>query len=1379
MPWGSFLPYHLARELAADPAVELLGYERRIPAVVLFADISGFSALSAAMPRGPASAEELTALINAYFTPIIALIQSYGGIVAKFGGDSLTAFFSTERDDRTTVVRRAVACALALQSHMCRYVYLETTAGIFSLGMRVGLASGPVFCTVVGSATTRLEPIVAGGVLELAAAAQALAAPGEVVVHAALLPHLGWARTEPREGGAGRSAFFAVLSTVEIPEPAPLARLPQLSQAAIQRLLAFLPPTIAERLDSGYLGFVGEHRAVTALFLAFSGFDYDNDPEVGPRLKRYLGRVFAVVQRYDGYVNKVTMGDKGSTALVLFGAPVAHEDDADRALQCALELRALSIESEELRKSRAAPQSREHSGDGAAGETLNAPCSVRIGIASGFVFSGQVGSTARQEYTVIGDAVNLAARLMQSAEPGEILVEEATTRAAWGGFCWGEARRLRVRGRSSDVMALPLDGLGGAGSPRASDSEMRGVIGRDAEFAALRARLGQALEGRGQVVAISGGAGSGKSALVAAALAEGARYGVRALYGECISYRSASPYLVWQPIVRRLLGLDDAQGGADQAAIAAEHLRALDPRLFPRLPLLNALAGLQIAESELTAAMDGEARKFATEALAGDLIAAAAAESPLAIVLESCQWIDPLSRDLLVSVARRCAGLPLLLIFAYRGEPEAREDWAAPLRSLQLPHLSELQLGELAPDDAEALTRSLLARRFGPGAVISEQLLAQILGRAQGNPLFIVELVGLLHERNIDPATAGDELELPDSLHRLVLSRIDRLGEGARTVLKVASVVGQEFSPSWLAGIYPPVGSGEQLDRTLEELQRAELAVLGQKGAEPAYLFRHVITREVAYESLSTVLRATLHARVGDYIEATYGGDLEPFLDLLAHHYSLSDNRQKQREYLLRAGIAAQAAFANEAAVSFYERLLPLIPERERSDVLLRLGQVLRHVGRWEEAEQRFREALRLANDQVTAARCRLEQGDLLRERGDPDAVEWLEAARRSFAAAGHTAGLAEAEQRLGLIAMARGDYQQALAAFESALKPLNESGDKNRAAKLLVNLGAVFWSSGDLSRALDCFERSLRLASEAGNRHYVGVAVGNLGGIYHLRGDYGRAFDCYLQTLQCAFDVGDRLEMCISIGNLGHIYEDQGEYRRAKSCYLRSLEIALDLGDRMGVGMALLGLSTLAAAEADLPEATLLAEQAEAVFASMGAAYELADSRLLRADLAAKSGLHELALLLLGEARELAAEADNSEAAYRCALLEVELDLARGAIDSQTAVATLRAMLDSYEREEQRADLLAAIVRADGAQAAARAAAAGLYRSLHRNTPKASYRRAYSELMGVALPVPAPLPAPPPAVTRRLPSYGALLERADSFIAALQGELLAREAAD
>lgn len=1355
--WASFLPYHLVRDLATNPTADLAGQERRIPAVALFADISGFTGLSEALAGAPAGAEELTALLNGYFTPIIALLQSYGGIVARFGGDSLTGFFPYEPDDPGPTIRRAVACALAVQSHVDRYAWIETSAGFFTLAMRIGLARGIVYTAIVGEPATRLEPIIAGSVVDRAAAAEAAAVPGEVVVDAALLPDLGWALSEPRRSSDGQTTFYVITRSAEIPDPSPLPPLPPLPASAIERVAAFLPPTIAARLGNGHAGFVGEHRAVTVIFLAFAGFDYD-DPGVGAQLQPFLARLFQVVQRYGGYVNKVDMGDKGSTALILFGAPTAHEDDTARALQCALELREL-IGAEQAN---AAP---------ASDEGTLSPRVVAAGIAAGHVFSGQVGSRARQEYTVIGDAVTLAARLMQAAGPGEILAAESVTRSGSHAFAWGSPRQLSLRGRSSPVTAYPL--TGSIPSTTLSAVATVGLVGRATEWAELRGRLTLALGGHGQIVGLRGTAGVGKSALAAALLAEAAAEGALTLTGECVSYRTASPYLVWRPILRGLLGLRPDERASEQAARVEDYLRALDQRLVAQLPLLGPLLELPLAESALTLSMEAEARKSATESLAGDLIAAAAARSPLVLCLESCQWIDPLSRDLLLAVARRSTSLPVLLLLAYRSAPEAREEWAAPLRAAQLDNLSELQLGDLEPDAAAALVAQEIHQRYGPGVEAHPALIERVLARTRGNPLFIVELLGLMHERGLDPASEhGDDLELPDSLHRLVLSRIDRLGEGARTVLKVASVVGQEFSPSWLAGIYPALGAEEQLDHTLEELRRADLAVLGHDGPDPAYLFRHGITREVAYESLSTVMRADLHARVGSYIEQAYADDLERFVDLLAHHYGLSDNRAKQKEYLLRAGHAAQAAFANEAAVSFYERLLPLLAPHERSDVLLRLGAVLRHMGRWDEAELQFREALRAANDQATAARCRLEQGDLLRRRGDPAAGEWLEAARRSFTSAGSQVGASEAERQLGLVALGQGDYPQALSAFEKALRPLADGGDPNQISLLLINLGAVFWSSGDMARALDCFERSLRLAASVGNRQRVGVAVGNLGGIYHIRGDFGRALDCYMQKLQCALEIGDRLEMAISIGNLGHIYEDQGEYERATCCYLRSLEIALELSERMGVGMALLGLGTVAAAEGDLPTAEGLIALAEAVFESMEATYELADCRVARADFAARAGATTVARAHLAEALALSNESSNAEAAHRCNLLGIELEFARGAISADGAVQALRALLEARPSDEQRAEILTAIVRIDGTQAAARAAAAGLYRALHMATPKVAYRRAYASLMGVDLPQPTPLPAPPPAVTRRPPVRASLIARAENFAQSLQGDL-------
>ncbi len=1341
IPWGSFLPYHVARRLTLEPSAPLHAFAQQVPAVALSADVYGFGTLSEALSGTDRGAETLSGVLNAFFAPLIALIQSYGGIVDAFSDETLTAFFPHAPGERPATARRAVACALALQAHTGRFASVELGSGTYSLLMRIGIASGSLATAVVGDPASRVASLLAGRALDQATVAAACAGPGELVVHADLLPELGAVRVEPRDRVPSAARFFAILRSAAIPDPNPLDPLPSLPPAAVARVAAFLPPALAQCLGAGQASPAPEYRAVSVISHGFTPGAAEREPPLDAALQAYLAAVFNVVARYEGYVGSLTLSATGSQSRILFGTPLAHDDDAARALRCALELRELP------------------------GAT------ARLGVARGTLFAGLTGSATRKAYLVIGDAVSLATGLMHAAAPGEILVADAARRAGNGAFHYAVAHPIQLRGRSHPITAQALVGLGDA--PPADpppDSAAPPLVGRDAELARLHQALDEALAGVGQVLTLSGPPGVGKSALAGHLLAEARATGATCLRGAGRAYPATGHYVAWAPILCGILGLPAHDLTAEHVADAEAQLRALDPRLLPRLPLLATLTGLPVAANELTTGLEHEARRAATEALAVDLIVAAAAERPLVIVLDDCQWLDPLARDLLVAVARRCAGLPVLLVLAYRSAPAAREDWLAPLHAAQLARLHELRLGDLVPAEAAMLVAQELRRHYGPASATPAALIERVLEQTQGNPCFIVELVRYLHERGVELRDgAADNLELPASLQDLVQRRIEQLDSGARTVIEVASVLGQEFTPHWLAGIYPDSQAEAQLDRGLAELQRSELARPGHNGREPAYVFRHVITREVAYERLTPALRSELHARVGSFIERTYANDLERFVEVLAHHYSRSDNREKQREYLLRAGMAAQAAFANEAAIGFYERLLPLLPLEERAEVLLRLGAVLRHLGRWEAAEARFLEALELTCNPLGAARARLEQGDLLRRRGDPAAVDWFEAARQSFAAIGDQAGVAESESQLGLIALTRGEYARALTAFETAFGLLATEPARQARCKLFVNQGAVYWSMGDLDRARACFEQGLELAVEVGNRQYLGVIVGNLGGIAHLRGDYGRALDCYIQKLQCALEIGDRLELSISLGNIGNIYEDQGELSRAENCYLRSLAIALELRDRMGVGMALLGLGTVAEAEGRSAEAENLIVRAEACFVAMEAAYELADCRSTRAELAARRGAHTMARALLAEALTLAHECGNDEVAHRCAMLAVELEHQRGALGPEAAVGALRALLPGCAGDECRADVLYAIVRIDGAQAAARAGASGLYRALHMTTPKARYRRAYTALMGVALPAPSPLPAPPTGATGRVPARDALLQRADEFLATLQ----------
>ena len=415
---------------------------------------------------------------------------------------------------------------------MVGYDAVATDVGTFRLEAKIGAAAGAVLSTTVGDPATRLEHVVAGSAIDLCADAEHHAAPGEVVAHADLLARCPGIELAWQEGD------FARVTAIR-PRP-PRNRpglLPQPSAAALPTLAAYLHPVIAERLLAGLGSFVDEHRRLTVLFVGFGGPDYSNR-DAAMRLQAYLAPAIEIITRYDGHLRQVETGDKGSLYIVVFGAPVSHEDDEERALRAALELREL-------------PGDR-----------------VRIGVASGWTFCGCVGSPERQEYTAVGDTVNLAARLMQAAGPGEILV---------GGAVGARARRavrldlrapIAVKGKSRPV---PVAGLVGQAKRLRGHGEREfplPMVGRERELASFVDALDAARAGEGRVVAIAGEAGIGKSRLTAELLRATEARSVEAFTGACQSYGQTTVYLPWQEIWRAMLGLDpgEAAGAATERA---------------------------------------------------------------------------------------------------------------------------------------------------------------------------------------------------------------------------------------------------------------------------------------------------------------------------------------------------------------------------------------------------------------------------------------------------------------------------------------------------------------------------------------------------------------------------------------------------------------------------------------------------------------------------------------------------------------------------------------------------------------------------------------------------------------------------------------------
>ncbi len=453
----------------------------------------------------------------------------------------------------------------------------------------------------------------------------------------------------------------------------------------------------------------------------------------------------------------------------------------------------------------------------------------------------------------------------------------------------------------------------------------------------------------------------------------------------------------------------------------------------------------------------------------------------------------------------------------------------------------EVRLTGFSPAEAEQLIGLKLEQFFGSRFAVPEELVQRITARAEGNPFYIAELLNYLQDRGIDPhdTAALARLDLPTSLHRLILARIDQLADTQRTTLRVASVVGRQFRATVLSGACPQCGAPGAIREDLDALSRLELTLV-EPDPDLTYLFKHIVTQEVAYESLPFAIRAMLHNQIGEFLEQIYGGETDQYLDLLAFHFDRTENTRKRREYLLRAGQAAQSGYANAAAIDYFGRALPLLPESEQTATLLRLGQVLELTGKWAEAADVYRRGLDLAEkvgDVLGQARCQTAIGELHRKQGMyEDAVIWLERARTGFEALGDEAGVGQVVHIEGSVAAQQGEFARARELYGESLALRRKLDDRPQIANLLNNLGIVARSSGDATLARSLYEESLALRRELNDRRAIAVSLNNLGNLALQTQDYEAARARLEEAVALQREVGDKHYLANALNNLGNV---------------------------------------------------------------------------------------------------------------------------------------------------------------------------------------------------------------------------------------------------
>ncbi|HVD12878.1 MAG TPA: tetratricopeptide repeat protein [Actinomycetota bacterium] len=1319
----AFRPYvpDYALRLLAGRGEEPPPFARRVDTAVLFADIAGFTPMSASLAAaGPYGAEELSDLLNAVFDRVTGLVGSYGGTVAKFAGDAVTAVFPARPGAQATAARRAVQCALDLQAAMTEFRAVATTAGAFALAMRAGVGAGGALLAVVGDPAVQLEHLVAGEAVDRAAAASRVAGRGEVAVDPALAAasDLGVELGERRGGGAAVVARLA--RRPRRPSPPAAAALPD-----DEFLAAFLHPAIAERVRRGQGGLVNEHRTVTVAFVGFPNL-LSGGPERPPatrrratagrpvrvppaleRLQEYVAAAGVAVRRWGGHLRQVDLGDKGGVLVLAFGAPLRHEDHEERAVRCCLELL----------------------------ELPGGP--FRAGVTTGVVWCGEVGSDARREYAVVGDSVNLAARLMEEAESGQLLLDHPTWERASGAAVGHRLRPVTVRGRSGTVTVWAVEEVRDRADPPGR-SDAPGLVGRRAELAASQAAVRRLAAGDGGVLGLGGEPGIGKSRLANEAVALAGDLGVETLAGACRSLGTAASYLVWRPIWQGLLGLDPSRPISEQQVVLGE-------RLGQRAPLLAPVVNLPLPDTELTALLDPSIRAELLRSLLLDLLRERAAAAPLLLVLEDLHWIDTPSRRLLAFLARNLTDLPVLLLLTARpvdGGPDPFEPVA------RLPHFTGVTLEELPPAEAAELASQRMGQLYGAGREPPAGALDRVVARAGGNPFYLEELVSLIHSRSGE--RAGDDL--PDSVQRVVMARIDQLAEPEKAVVKVASVLGRRFRAGWIAGSYPAIGPAEEVTGHLERLEALGLTASQEAGPEPEYAFRHAITQEVAYESLTLRTREALHEGVSAYIEEAYADRLPQFVERLAYHYGRTRRTDKQRVWFRAAADAARAAFANEAAVDYYQRLLDLVPEPEAGPVLLDLGSVWHLVGRWAEAEETYRRAMSIAEaagDRSLLAASHRELGNLfMYTQSYAEAIDWLTLASEEFQLLDDPAGLARTLDRLAYALIQQGSYKDAAEVAQRHLVIAEDAGDPAAVSAALDHIGLVCAYTGDQAGALEYLGRSLEMAGAAGDRRGVIDAANNLGGFYATSGDHVNALACFQRALASAQEIGYRQPAAVVVGNIGELYYLRGEYGRATRCFAHALRIAVELGDSTSVANRVASLAATAAAQGDAATAERRYARAIELARELEAPHFLCQWLYDLAELLAAAGRRREAEPLDTEAQAVAARHSERGTELRARLLATRLRVEEGRLAPEEAALELLPQQRAWTRPSpERAAILAEMARLGPAWDRERAAAAALYLDLYQRAPNVQYRHAYQQLTGTELPPGPPLPPPPAGV--------------------------------
>ncbi len=1135
----------------------------KFEAFTMFMDMSGFTALSETlMQKGKDGAEVLSSIINDIFTPIIEFVYNHGGFISDFAGDAFTAIFPNIEEPE-----QILHSANEIINFFKETGLRKTVLGEFKLETRIGLSFGEVSWGIVGNDKHKLY-YFKGTAIDACADGEHHCRKMNISLDKKILKVLPKSLIEYECTDEGYCKLNKIKAKNELSKKTETVDI-----LSSEILSQFLPQKIIN------FSKLGELRDTVCLFISF------NEISTHEEIREFAIDILRDVYKLGAYTRGLGFGDKGSTLLVLFGAPVRYENDVERALNFSMEIKSKYKEK------------------------------IRAGITCGPVFAGIIGSKKRCTYDVLGDTVNVAARLMMKANWGDIWVSEAIQKKAKNKFSINSIGEMNLKGKSKTTKVFELSDTKLTAREKIYQGDM---VGREKEIEILTKRIDDITQKKfGGCVYIYGEAGIGKSRFIYEA---SQRYKntcmICVLQCDSIIKNSLNPivYFLKEFFEQENLITEKEKEfrflkvfkNLMQQIKDSKDKRAEDilDELKRTQSLIRALLDLD-TKGSLYEELEPKLRFENTISAIKNLFKALSLIQPLIIQLEDIHWIDNDSITVIQALNQNVDDFPFIIIATSRyGDDGSKPNLK--LKDLNDSKIFEIEFETLKSESVDSIVTTCLGKKA------DKKLTSFIIERTQNNPFYIGQFcLYLLENRFIeikdDVYSLNTEIKgIPQEIKSILVARIDRLPTELKEFTHIAAVLGREFDIKVLNKIIIILNNLIKSENSKVKnyfdtiaissiLNNKKVGALLYNGKKESlwneltglkYIFKHALLVQAAYNMQLKKRLIEIHKIAGVAIEQLYKDEHSHYIDI-AHHYEQADIIDKTTEYLEKAGDYFKKEYRNDEAIAAYDKLLKLnIDKSSKIDIIYKKSEILNLIGRWDEAINLLEHELSVIEetDLTNRAKINLSLGTMLYNKGEYEkAMKLCAQIKKITEESNNKIIYAQSLAITGKIYKQKGDYEQAMIYFLENKRLCDELQDKSAYAHALGNIGIIYRARGDYKNAMKCYNEEKELCLDLGDKIGYANSVYNIGDLYWERRDYDKAMKYCEQHKKMCSELGDKIGYSINLGTMGIIYEDKGDYDNAMNCYEELKKVSIELGDKSGYASAITKIASLYEQMADI----------------------------------------------------------------------------------------------------------------------------------------------------------------------------------------------------